>query len=108
MIYLTVETVECEICYANIKIIVFFLRQVIIRFVFLHGGLTDKFLYCAVFKPQDLPKLCYNVYADLFTRTPSRLLWEAFSYAAIARRLFVYKYTPLFVFKYSFIQLGEL
>ena len=78
-------------------------------FVFSYGELTGVFLLNAIFKPHDLSKLCYNWYADLFNRTPSRLLWEAFSHSAItARILFVYIDKPLFVFKYSFTQQSEL
>ena len=46
--------------------------------------------------------------ADLFNRRPSWLLWEAFSHAAILRRLLVHKYSSLSIARYSFIQLSEL
>ena len=39
---------------------------------------------------------------------PSQLLWEAFSHAAIARRLFVHIITTVCIVRYSFIQLSEL
>ena len=47
--------------------------------------------------------------ANLFNRASSLLLWEAPSYASInARRLFVHKYPPLSIARYSFIQLSDL
>ena len=56
-----------------------------------------KFLYSAVSSPQDWSRhftLCSL--ADLFNWTPTQLLWEAFSQAAVnVQRLFVHKYPPL-------------
>ena len=47
--------------------------------------------------------------ADVFNLTPSRLLWETSSHAAVnAQRLFIYKYPPMSIARYSFIQLSEL
>ena len=47
--------------------------------------------------------------ADLFNQTRSRLLWEAFSHAAInSQWLFVNKYSPLSIARYSIILLSEL
>ena len=47
--------------------------------------------------------------ADVVNQTPSRLLWEASSHAAInMQRIFVYKYPLLSIAMYSFIQLSEL
>ena len=61
-------------------------------FVFLLDGLKGMFFYSAGSNPQDLSKRYYTFYADIFNRTPSRLLWEAFSKAAItAHIIFVYK-----------------
>ena len=63
-----------------------------------------KFLYSAVSKRFTLYSL-----ADLLNRTPSRLLREAFSNAAInSQRLLVHMYSPLSVSRSSFIQLSEL
>ena len=46
--------------------------------------------------------------AELFKRTLSQLLWEAFRHAAInARKLFIHNYPPLSTAMYSFIQLSE-
>ena len=52
----------------------------------------DKFLHSAVSSPQDGSRqLTLYSLADLFNRTPSQLLWEASSHAAInAQRLFVH------------------
>ena len=59
-----------------------------------------KFLYSTVSSPQDLryywSTLHITSMADLFTQTPSRLLWEASTYP------------PLSITRYSFIQLSEL
>ena len=45
----------------------------------------------------------------LFNRTQYWLLWEAFSHASDnVRRLFVLKYLPLSIAKYSVMQLREL
>ena len=69
-----------------------------------------KFLYSAVSKPQDCSK-CFTLYslADLFYQKPSRLLWEAFSHAAInSQRLLVHIYSPLSIARYSFMQLSKL
>ena len=46
---------------------------------------------------------------DLFTQTPSRLLWEASSHMLqLMREGCSYTYTPLSIARYSFIQLSEL
>ena len=46
---------------------------------------------------------------DLFFPTPSRLLWKEFSHTASnARRLSTHMFPPLFIDRYSFIQLSEL
>ena len=47
--------------------------------------------------------------AAMVNQIPSGLLWEAQSHAAInARRLFVYKHSPMSIVRYSVIQLSEL
>ena len=52
-------------------------------------------------------RFTFHIIADLLIPTPSQLLCEAFSHAAITvRRLF--RYPPLSVARYSFIQLSEL
>ena len=54
-----------------------------------------KFLYSAVPNPQGCSKR-FTLYslADLFNRTPSLFLWEAFSHTTInLRRLIVHKYS---------------
>ena len=69
-----------------------------------------KFLYSAVSSPQDRSKR-FTLYfpADLFTQTPSRLLWEEFSHMLqLMREGCSYTYPPLSVAGYSFIQLREL
>ena len=46
---------------------------------------------------------------DLFTQTPSRLLWEASSHMLqLMREGCSYTYPPLSIVRYSFIQLSEL
>ena len=46
---------------------------------------------------------------DLFTQTPSRLLWEASSHMLqLMRKGCSYTYPPLSIVRYSFIQLSEL
>ena len=72
--------------------------------------LKDKFFYIAVSIPQDCSKH-FSLYslADLFNGTPSRLLWGEPSDAATnARKLFVHKYPPLPIARYSIIELSEL
>ena len=69
-----------------------------------------EFLYSTISNPQDCSKhfTLYSL-ATLFNRTSSQLLWEASSYAAInAQRLSVHKYPPMFLARYSFVQLSEL
>ena len=69
-----------------------------------------KFLYSTVVHPQDCSKRL-TVYSpvDVFNLTPSWLLWEAPSHAGNnAWRLFIHKYPPLAIARYSFIQLSEL
>ena len=46
--------------------------------------------------------------SDLFIPRPSKLIWEAFSHAAIARSLFVHMSTTVCMARYTFIQLSEL
>ena len=47
--------------------------------------------------------------SDLFTQTPSRLLWEASSHMLqLMREGCSYTYPPLSIARYSFIQLSEL
>ena len=53
-------------------------------------------------------RFTFHPLADLFIPRPSQLLWEAFSHAAIARRLFVHISTTVCIARYSFIQLSEL
>ena len=76
-------------------------------FLELHALSKGTFLYSAVSSPWDCAKrLLLQSLVDLFIPTSHRLLWEAFSYAAItARKLFVHRST---VARYSFIHLGEL
>ena len=50
----------------------------------------------------------YPILADLFIPRPSQLIWETFSHAAIARKLFVHISTTVCIARYSFIQLCEL
>lgn len=53
----------------------------------------------------------FNPLADLFNQTPSRLIPEAFTHAAITereRRLFLKKYPPLSIARRSYKQLDEL
>ena len=55
------------------------------------------YLYNAMSSPQDRSRR-FTLYSlsDLFSRTPSRLLWGVFIHVAInARSLFVHKYPPL-------------
>ena len=53
--------------------------------------------------------LHFTSLTDLFTQTPSRLLWEAASHMLqLMREGYSYSYTPLFIARYSFIQLSEL
>ena len=53
--------------------------------------------------------LHFTSLTDLFTQTPSRLLWEASSHMLqLMRKGYSYTYPPLFIAMYSFIQLSEL
>ena len=53
--------------------------------------------------------LHFTSLADLFTETPSRLLWEASSHTIrLMREGCSYTYPPLSIVRYSFIQLNEL
>ena len=53
--------------------------------------------------------LHFTSLADLFTQTPSRLLWEASSHMLqLMREGCSYTYPPLSIARYSFIQLSEL
>ena len=53
--------------------------------------------------------LHFTSLTDLFTQTPSRLLWEASSHVLqLKREGCSYTYPPLSIARYSFIQLSEL
>ena len=53
--------------------------------------------------------LHFTSLTDLFTQTPSQLLWEASSYMLqLMREGCSYTYPPLSIARYSFIQLSEL
>ena len=53
--------------------------------------------------------LHFTSLTELFTQTPSRLLWEAFSHMLqLMREGSSYTYPPLSIARYSFIQLSEL
>ena len=53
--------------------------------------------------------LHFTSLTDLFTQTPSRLLWEASSHMLqLMREGCSYTYPPLSIARYSFIQLSEL
>ena len=53
--------------------------------------------------------LHFTSLTDLFTQTPSRLLWEASSHMLqLMREGCSYTYPPLSTARYSFIQLSEL
>ena len=53
--------------------------------------------------------LHFTSLTDLFTQTPSRLLWEASSHMLqLMREGCAYTYPPLSIARYSFIQLSEL
>ena len=53
--------------------------------------------------------LHFTSLTDLFTQTPSRLLWEAFSHMLqLMREGCSYTYPPLYIVSYSFIQLSKL
>ena len=53
--------------------------------------------------------LHFTSLTDLFTQSPSRLLWEASSHMLqLMREGCSYTYPPLSIVKYSFIQLSEL
>ena len=53
--------------------------------------------------------LHFTYLADLFTQTPSRLLWEASSHMLqLMREGCSYTYPPLSIVRYSFKQLSEL
>ena len=70
-----------------------------------------KFLYSAASSPQDSSKhfTLYLILTDLFTQTPSRLLWEASSHMLqLMCEGYSYTYPPLSVARYSCIQLSEL
>ena len=71
---------------------------------------VQRLVYNAVSNPQDCSKhFTFHSLADLFNWTPSQVLWEAFSHAAInLQRLLMYIYPPLSIAKYSFIQLSGL
>jgi len=46
---------------------------------------------------------------NLFNHTPSKSIWEAYSYVVVnAWRIFIQKYLPLSIARYSFKQLREL
>ena len=69
-----------------------------------------KFTYSAVSNPQGCSKR-FTLYslADLFNRTPSRPLWEAFSHVTInSQKLLVHIHSSLSIARYSFTQLSEL
>ena len=52
--------------------------------------------------------LHFTSLTDLFTKTPSWLLWEASSHLLqLMRECCSYKYPPLSIARYSFIQLSE-
>ncbi|KAK2161145.1 hypothetical protein NP493_1599g00001 [Ridgeia piscesae] len=52
--------------------------------------------------------LHFTSLADLFTQTPSQLLWEASSHMLqLMREGCSYIYPPLSIARYSFIQLSE-
>ena len=77
---------------------------------FVNSLQKGKFLPIVVSDSEDCPKR-FTLYslADLFNHTPSRLLWEAFSHAAISSRIiFVHIYSSLSRARYSFVQLSEL
>ena len=69
-----------------------------------------KFLYSAVSSPQDRSKrFNFTSLTDLFTQTPSRLLWEASSrMLQLMCEGCSYTYPPMSIVRYSFIQLSEL
>ena len=68
-----------------------------------------EFSYSAKSSQDCLKRFTFYSLADLFNRTPSRLLWESSSHAAVnAPRLFVHKHPPLSRAMYSIIQLSEL
>ena len=52
--------------------------------------------------------LHFTSLTDLFTQTPSRLLWEASSHMLQLMHEGSYTYPPLSMARYSFIQLSEL
>ena len=53
--------------------------------------------------------LHFTSLTDLFTQTPSQLLWEASSHMLqLMRECCSYTYPPLSIARYSFIQLSEL
>ena len=53
--------------------------------------------------------LHFTSLTDLFTQTPSRLLWEASSHMLqLMRKGCSYSYPPLSIARYSFIKLSEL
>ena len=53
--------------------------------------------------------LHFTSLTDLFTQTPSRLLWEASSHMLqLMREGCSYTYPPLSIVRYSFIQVSEL
>ena len=67
------------------------------------------FIYSAVYSSSDRSKrFTLHPLAGLFIPAPTRLLWEAFSYAAITREDYSLIFPPLSVARYSFIQLIEL
>ena len=66
------------------------------------------FSYCSVSSPLDGSKgFTLHPLADLFIPTPTRLLWEAFSHAALMRKDFPLTFPPLSIDRYTFIQLSE-
>ena len=67
-----------------------------------------KFLYSTVFKTTQ-SALHFTSLAHLFNQTPSQLLWEASSHMLqLMCEGCSYTYPPLYVARYSFIQLSEL
>ena len=74
-------------------------------------GRKGTFLYSAVYSRRDYSKRCkLHTLADVLIPTPSRLLWEAFSHAAITpRRLFLHISTTAYnqVLIYTKYVLGQ-
>ena len=75
--------------------------------IFSSNAQKGKFLYSAVSRLKAF--LHFTSLRDLFTQTPSRLLWEASSHVPqLMREGCSYTYPPLSIARYSFIQLSEL